>query len=288
MTTLATVTREVEALRRQVALVGRFTAAWRPASPLALAVAAGIEADAWQATALTSTTPRALWLVARQLGKSSVAALLALFVALTEPGALVLLVAPAERQSAELLRKIRDYARLLGHPIPALGEAVLHLELANGARILALPGRSDATVRGYSAPRLVIVDEAARVADEIMAGVRPMLATSPQGRLLALSTPYGCRGWFWREWVEGADWERVEVVATECRRISPEFLATERRALGKTLYEQEYECRFHAAVDAAFDFAAIDRAVSADVLPLWADAELLAAPSPARLLWPLN
>ena len=129
-----------------------------------------------------------------------------------------------------------------------MGEAVLHLELANGARILALPGKSDAMVRGYSAPRLVIVDEAARVGDELMAGVRPMLATSVQGRLLGLSTPYGCRGWFWREWVEGDDWERVEVVATECRRISPEFLAAERRALGKTLYEQEFRLALAGAL----------------------------------------
>jgi hypothetical protein len=52
-------------------------------------------------------------------------------------------------------------------------------------------------VRCFS-PGLVIVDEAARVPDDLYRAVRPMLAVS-QGRLIALSTPFGQRGWFYDE-----------------------------------------------------------------------------------------
>jgi hypothetical protein len=49
------------------------------------------------------------------------------------------------------------------------------LELANGSRILSLPG-SERTVRGYAAADLVVIDEATRVDDELISAVRPMLA----------------------------------------------------------------------------------------------------------------
>ena len=59
------------------------------------------------------------------------------------------------------------------------------MELANGSRIISLPG-SEKTVRGYSAVSLVIMDEAARVPDELLQAVRPMLATT-SGRFIALA-----------------------------------------------------------------------------------------------------
>jgi Terminase large subunit, T4likevirus-type, N-terminal len=264
MTTLATLSRELAGLRRQVATVAtRDAASSLPPTPLALAAAVGLTVDAWQRDALTSTSPRALWNVSRQLGKSTVAALLALHVALTEPGALVLMVAPAERQSAELLRKARDFARQLGQPVPPVGEGVLHFELRNGARILALPGKTDATVRGFSAPRLVLCDEAARVPDSVIAAIRPMLATNWRGRLIAMSTPWGRRGWWFQEWTEGADWERVEVHADQCERISAEFLAQEAASLPRWIYEQEYCGVFGETEDSVFAEADIARALVA-------------------------
>ena len=59
--------------------------------------------------------------------------------------------------------------------------------------MLSLPG-SEATVRGFSAPALVVEDEAARVPDALYRTIRPMLATAPAGRLILLSTPFGQPG----------------------------------------------------------------------------------------------
>ena len=67
------------------------------------------------------------------------------------------------------------------------------LKLANGSRILCLPGKEE-TVRCFS-PSLLIIDEASRVPDDLYRSVRPMLAVS-KGRLIALSTYFGQRGWF--------------------------------------------------------------------------------------------
>src|SRR5207237_3659232 len=117
------------------------------------------------------------------------------------------------------------------------------LQLANYSRIVCLPCREE-TIRGYSKVSLLIIDEAARVPDDLYRAVRPMLAVSG-GRLICLSTPYGKRGFFHDCWTNGgADWARIEVAAEQIVRIPPEFLAEERRALGESWFRQEYCCSF--------------------------------------------
>ncbi len=74
------------------------------------------------------------------------------------------------------------------------------LRLENGSRIVSLPG-TEGTVRGFSGVALLIVDEASRVDDALYHAVRPMLAVS-HGKLVLLSTPWGKRGFFYREWAE--------------------------------------------------------------------------------------
>jgi hypothetical protein len=84
-----------------------------------------------------------------------------------------------------------------------------------------------------------------------------------------LSTPFGKRGVFYREWTEGEAWERFEVPATEVPRISPEFLEEERKALGPWWYAQEYECRFMETDDAVFTQDVVERAITNEVKPLF-------------------
>jgi hypothetical protein len=229
----------------------------------------GIVPDPWQGRLLRSEAPRVLMNCARQTGKSTAAAVLSLHKALTVAGSLTLILAPAERQAKELFSKIAAFYQDLGHVIPAESYRKLGMELVNGSRIEALPG-TEKTVRGFSGVDLLIVDEAARVADELYYSVRPMLAVSG-GRLLMLSTPFGKRGVFYEEWTEGQGWERFQVTAEECPRIPPEFLAEEREALGEWWYAQEYECRFMEAVDSVFTSELIQAALSDDVEPLFAE-----------------
>jgi len=235
--------------------------------PVALSRRAGLEPDDWQVRVLRSQAPRLLLNCSRQSGKSTTVATLATWQSLYDPG-LILLLSPGERQSKELFRKCLDVWRVVGKPVPAEAENTLTLELANGARVVALPG-NESTIRGYSGAKLLIIDEASRVPDSLYTSVRPMLAVSA-GRLVALSTPFGRRGWWHAEWTEGGDaWERYEIPASLCPRISADFLAEERRALGPLWYSQEYECAFVEAINQVFTYDTVMGALSPAVAPLF-------------------
>ena len=217
---------------------------------VAFAETLGIVPDPWQEDLLRSRSDRVLLNITRQGGKSTMSALIALHRALYHPGSLVLCLAPAERQSKELFSKITAFYRQLHDAPPPDSDRKLGVVLANGSRIEALPG-SERTIRGFSGVDLLVVDEAARVDDGLVYAVKPMLAVSG-GRLLMLSTPYGKRGVFHKEWTEGDDWERFEVPASECPRIPPEFLEAERRSMPAWWFSQEYECQFMETEDQVF------------------------------------
>jgi len=211
--------------------------------PCAIFEAVVGQPDDWQRQLLESDSKRVLLCCSRQSGKSSVSAAIALRQAMFFPGSLILLVSPSLRQSSELFRKVAEYFHKLGGEAPEQ-ESTLRLELKNGSRIIALPG-SEATVRGYSGADLIVLDEAARIPDELLAALRPSIATkSDSARLIYLSTPWGRRGFFWDAWQNGAGWEKFEVPAGECPRITPEFLEQERHALGELVFRSEYLCEF--------------------------------------------
>jgi hypothetical protein len=242
-----------------------------PQSAVEFAHRAGLEdLDGWQEDLLLSQSPRILLnIITRQGGKSTMSGVLAVYKALTTPGSLVLILAPSERQAKETFARA---AALYRHDIPADSYRKLGMELTNGSRIEALPG-TEKTIRGFSGVDLLIVDEAARVADELYYAVRPMLAVSG-GRLMMLSTPFGKRGVFYEEWTSeaGGAWERYTVTASECPRIPPEFLEEERKTLGPWWFAQEYECRFMDTVDQVFQTEVIDKAITDEVAPLFGGA----------------
>lgn len=237
-----------------------------PASLFAAAI--GAEPDEWQARVLRSRSQRQLILCARQVGKSTASACLAVHQAVYVPGSLVLVCSPSQRQSAEFLAKCLDFYHVVEKNAPAKDESALKLTLANRSRIISLPS-GEATIRGYSDVALLLIDEASRVPDELVVATRPMLAISG-GRFVALTTPHGRQGWFYSEWTEGgATWERTKIVASECPRITPEFLEGERRSMGERAYLQEYACRFVDVEDAFFTGADIAGMMDPSVRPLF-------------------
>ncbi len=197
--------------------------------------------DPWQAEVLRSDAKRILLNCSRQSGKSTTTSALALHTATYQEGSLILCLSPTLRQSSELFRNVSRFYGV-DPSIPSRSESALRLELENGSRIVSLPGKEQ-NVRGYAGVSLLIVDEAARVPDDLYYSVRPMLAVS-NGRMIALSTPFGTRGWWYEAWRSPEAWKRWEVPASKCPRISSEFLEEERRVLGSYWYQQEYECKF--------------------------------------------
>jgi hypothetical protein len=179
----------------------------------------------------------------------------------------VLLLSPSLRQSNELFRKVKGAYAALQRPVPAIEETAQALALENGSRIVSLPASPD-TVRGFSGVRLLVIDEAAMVPDDLFVAVNPMLAVS-RGRFVCLSTPLGKRGWFHDAWCgPSALWERVKVTAWSCPRISQEFLAEQRQLLGDRFFRQEYECSFEETVGQVFSTESIQAAFNTTEPPL--------------------
>lgn len=231
--------------------------------PAEMARQVGLEPDPWQADFLRSGGRRALLNCSRQSGKSTVTALLAVHTATYQRGSLVLLLSPSLRQSQELFKKALEIYRGLDHPVPTEAESALRMELENGSRIVSLPGKEQ-TVRGFSGVRLLAIDEAARVADDLYFSIRPMLAVSG-GRLVGLSTPFGTRGWWFEAWQSSEAWQRFEVPAEQCPRISAEFLAEEQRTMGEWWFAQEYRCEFLDAETQPFCREDVERAFEEDI-----------------------
>ena len=84
-----------------------------------------------------------------------------------------------------------------------------------------------------------------------------MLAAAPAAQQILLSTPAGASGEFHRAWSSGEDWERVQITADQCPRISAAHLAAERIRLGDALYRQEYFGAFVSAPGSVFDAAVL-------------------------------
>jgi hypothetical protein len=199
----------------------------------------------------------------RQWGKSTVTAIRAVWEALTRPGSLTVVAAPTLRQSGELVEKARGMARTVGERGSGDGLNPISVKFGNGSRIVGLPGR-EGTIRGFSAPSLIVVDEAARVPDEVYQALRPMLATV-DGDLWAMSTPWGKRGFFYEAWSGREKWERVADPAWECPRIRPEQVEEDRVSMGDDWVRQEYGCEFTDVDSCLFDRESIERAMTDDV-----------------------
>lgn len=234
------------------------------ADPGVLAQRAGIALDPWQRTILESRSQALLINCSRQAGKSTGVALL-IVQTLLQSERMVVLIAPALRQTKELMRKVLGFWRRLGRPVEHTHVTRTTLELENGSRLEALPGRAD-TIVGFSAVDLLVTDEAGLIDDDLYQSVAPMLAVSG-GRLVAPSTPWGKRGWWYELWrnTEDPDIERIEVKATDVPRIPREFLARERRRWGDYFFNQAYMCVFQEAQSAAFREADVEKMFRPDV-----------------------
>ena len=212
--------------------------------------------DPWQQLVMCSEHPALLLLTSRQVGKSHVVSLRAAYRA-QYLARRVGVLSPTLRQSSIVYRRAKSW--LVGDGTAHIARQTLtELECENGGAIVAFPGdRPDLSVRGDTLDDL-IVDEASRVKDELIAAATPTVATKPGANITYLSSPAGPRGAFHKAWADEDWWEKVEVPAHQCSRISPAFLARERLRLGEAIFGQEYLCRFVAAPGGIFDPQALD------------------------------
>lgn len=229
--------------------------------------------DDWQRDVLRFEGRQLAMCCSRQSGKSTIAALKALYTAINFPESLTLIVSPSQRQSSEMFRLVTKEMRKLETQPQKVEDNKLSMTLQTGSRVVSLPSH-EATVRGYSKPRLILVDEAARCTDSLYLAIRPMLATVETGQLVVLSTPNGRQGFFFEIFESDDDnWKRIKIDATQCPRITPEFLKEEKETLGEFFFKQEYMNEFVEGENAVFRYSDIMRCFKPDVKPinLWGD-----------------
>jgi hypothetical protein len=200
----------------------------------------GVEPTKWQEEFLKA--PRGasiLALTARQCGKTTTAAWAIAHAALFVPGSLSVVACPAQRQSAEAVRRVREAIIKAGGKLVA--DNVYGLELTNGSRVLALPG-SDDSIRGLTVDAWIVADEAARLSSDLIAALRPMRARRPDARFAMLSTAWSRTDPFWMAWAsDDPSWIRLKATAdTADTPFDAEFLEKERRALGEHEFKREY------------------------------------------------
>ena len=240
-------------------------------SPVRYLYSLGFKPFEWQVEAMRPH-PRLILNCCRQAGKSTVISAKAVYKAKHFPKSLILLISPTERQSIELMKKIDDFMKADPQRIELKVDNTFEKEFWNRSRIVALPG-SEKSVRGFSAPSMIIIDEASRVTDEMFYALRPMMSgADTHTELILMSTPFGKRGFFYASWLAAHRWKRIEVSGrTEVKekdyrkskaqegilawyspRHTVDFLEEEKEAMGDWWYSQEYLCQFVEAEDNVF------------------------------------
>ncbi len=224
--------------------------------------------DTPQTDIMTSESKDILVLGSRQTGKSTAAALRALYEALNDDGSTVLLAGPSGRQSGHIMTRSREFAQQLGLTLGAPPPGCDGYKLPNGSKIISLPD-NNTTVRGFSAPRLIIIDEAAFASDELITALRPMLAVS-DGRMMLLTTPNGQSGYFYEKWHEQNDEvHKILCRADQCTRIDAKTLAGFRASMTTAEYAQEFDCQFQAEGTEGIPRETFRKNISPDIKPMF-------------------
>ncbi len=226
----------------------RFTGPSRAAWRAVLALMFGLPVDDDQRVLLQRCTGRALdgpqppareaWLiVGRRGGKSEIAALIAVYLACFRTYALkpgergTLMILAADRRQA---RVVKGYVSGLLTSVPMIAALVANetkesIELSNGITI-EIQTASFRSVRGYTVVGAIADevafwqnDDSANPDAEILAALRPAMATVPGALFVAISSPYARRGELYRVHREhfGKDGDPLLVVQADTRTFNP-------------------------------------------------------------------
>lgn len=197
-------------------------------------------------------------LMARQVGKSTACALIAvsdvLQAELVGKRTLWVLLSRGERQSRELARKVRDLAKLVDAARKALQPEYQEIDGSQtelvwpgGSRVIALPANPD-TARGYSGN--VILDEFAFHADSdaIWTALYPTITRGY--RVIVVSTPNGQQNRFYQLWTEALSksgtWSphKVTIFDAVDQGLPIDAEELHRGLRDENAWRQEYLCEF--------------------------------------------
>ena len=164
--------------------------------------------DPPQADLMTTAAKDVLMLGGLQTGTSTAAAIRVVHEAVNHPESTILLAGPTGPQSGQIMMEARQVAEKAGLELKSPPPGCDGFKLPNGSQVISLPD-DQSNIRGFSAPRLIVVDEAAFASDELFPALKSILA-SPDGRMFLLSTATGQSGHFYEKWREtGENYHKI-------------------------------------------------------------------------------
>ncbi len=204
----------------------------------------GVNPFPYQANFLGDKSKRIIACAGRQIGKSLITAVRAVWFSVTNPGTTTLIVSSTMRQSMLTFQKISKLildASLLERSVSYKSKT--KITFRNGSEIVALPcGRMGFSLRGYTAHQ-VIMDEAAFMPEDVIAEVLlPTLATT-QGTAIMISTPYDKDHIFYKAFISTI-WSKHHYPSSINPLITPEYLEEQREIVGEQRYAKEFLAEF--------------------------------------------
>ncbi len=212
---------------------------------------------------------RVLMICSRQVGKTTLMTIYALWLANFFPDQNIIIIGNNNATAKMIFEKIRlAYLELPGWiKSPCLEFNQLSMKLSNGSRIVTSP-TTDSAIRGNTVSCLIL-DEFAFVeegiADRFWTSVTPTLVTNPDAKLFISSTPNGIGNTF-HSLVERAEakknnfkiekviWSDVPGRGAKWKKM---IIDTELNGdINK--FEQEYECKFLGSTKSPFNASIFD------------------------------
>lgn len=201
---------------------------------------------------------RIIVLAGRQIGKTYILAVIALWWAFTKPNQTVLIVAPTMRQSKIPYERLR--AMVDGIPFlhkKRTKDTLTETKFSNGSVIHCLPaGRLGLFLTGFPAD-LVIFDEAAFIPQKVFNALRPSIAAR-DGTMILSGTPYAEEGEFHDVFTnepskrEKYRYVKFRIPSIMSPLIDEDFLEEEREHMTAAEFRMWYEGEFIQEVDEFF------------------------------------
>ena len=201
-------------------------------------------------------------LASRQIGKTTILTIFALWMICFQDDYRVLLIANKEATAINIFKRIRLAYEMLPNFLKpgVINYAKTGLELANGSSIGISTTTSDAA-RGESI-NCLLIDEAAFIPPEFMndfwESVFPVISSSKKSKIFMLSTPNGVGNLFYNIYTESLDnsngWHNERVDWWEVPGRDEKWRDMTAKALGSVdAFSQEYNNEFRAAGENALD-----------------------------------
>jgi len=218
-----------------------------------------------------------IFMYARQTGKSFAVALWAVLRALEKSNHLVAIISPTERQSKELMEKVKRHVEFLKVVGAEYGEkffedakiSVLEVKFPNGSRIVGLPANPDG-VRGLTGD--IVLEEAAFFQDgfKVYQAIFPSITRSKDYKLVVISTPKGKLNLFYHLWTSAENndlWyrEKLTIYDAVAEGLNVDVEVLRKGIPSDEMWRSEYLCEFVDEAEAFIPYELIQFCEAEDV-----------------------